>query len=252
MIVTRLKGGLGNQLFQYATTRNLAIKYSTDFYFDIEYFKKTKNGDLYLNKFSKTKLPLWEGKCGLARITDEFVYKNISDDVYLTGWWQSEKYFKDYEFAIKKELEFDEEIKKYIIEKYPFIEENSVSMHIRRGDYLLKQDQYPIPSIEYYKSAYDCLGNKDTKIFVLSDNINWCKENIKFDNIHYVEENNDIIDLCIMSMCRNNIICNSTYSWWGAWLNNHADKIVIAPKIWFGPALNLNDLDIVPNTWKKI
>jgi hypothetical protein len=172
--------------------------------------------------------------------------------VYLTGWWQSEKYFKENEIAIKKELEFSKEIKNYITEKYPVIKENSVSMHIRRGDYLLKQDQYPTPTFSYYKNAYDYLNNKDTKIFVLSDNINWCRENIKFDNVYYIEENNDIIDLCIMSMCQHNIICNSTYSWWGAWLNNHVNKTVIAPKIWFGPALNLDDSDIVPNTWKKI
>jgi hypothetical protein len=252
MIVTRLKGGLGNQLFQYATTRNAAIKHECEFYFDTSYFEKTKNGYLCLDKFDNAQLKFWKGKCGLPKFTDDFNFKEIPDHVYLTGWWQSEKYFKDIRDTLLEELDFSRQIKKYIIKKYPEIRENSVTMHIRRGDYVLKTDQYVMQTFDYYKSAYEYLNDKNIKIFILSNDIPWCKENLKFDNICYVEENNDIIDLCIMSMCNHNIISNSTFSWWGAWLNNNLYQTVIAPLKWFGPAMQINDSDIVPENWTKI
>lgn len=252
MIVTRLKGGLGNQLFQYSATRAVAVQHSADFYFDISYFQKTKNGDLYLNKFSNTILPMWEGKCRLPKFADDFNYKPIPDNVYLTGWWQSEKYFKPIEKLIRDELAFSQKTVEYVNKKYSFLKNNSVSLHVRRGDYIGKENEYPFPGIDYYKNAYDDINDKNVEVVILSDDIQWCKENFKFSNANYIEDETDIVDLCIMATCSHNVICNSTYSWWGAWLNNKPNKTVIAPKVWFGPAIENSDADIIPKNWKKL
>lgn len=252
MIITRLKGGLGNQLFQYATTRNLALLYNTDFYFDPSYFYKTKNGDVYLNKFPFAKVPLWTGKCSLLKCNDEFLYKLIPNNSYLKGWWQSEKYFIEHENIIQNELSFSPETKSYVLNNYPFLQQNTISMHIRRGDYINKPNEYPFPGLDFYHRAYEYINDKTANIVVLSDDISWCKENIKFPNVKFIEGESDIVDLCIMANCSNNIICNSTFSWWGAWLNKSQKKNIIAPKVWFGSAIKLNDSDIIPQQWIKL
>jgi hypothetical protein len=126
-----------------------------------------------------------------------------------------------------------------------------VSLHVRRTDYVTSNGYHPVQSIEYYKNAIDIIGDYDY-IFVFSDDIQWCKDNLKFKNMVFMEGFSDIEDLHIMSLCQNNIIANSSFSWWGAWLNIHPEKKIIAPTNWFGEQANLNTSDMIPSDWIKI
>ena len=120
--------------------------------------------------------------------------------------------------------------------------ENTCSIHVRRGDYLNSPNHHPTQNMNYYMRAIKEMP-KDSVFLIFSDDIKWCKEN--FPNLPekfiFVEGNKDYEDLHLMTHCKNNIIANSTFSWWGAWLNSNSDKIVVAPKKWFGPALKNND-----------
>jgi hypothetical protein len=102
--------------------------------------------------------------------------------------------------------------------------------------------------MDYYRNAIAEFSD-DTRFLVFSDDIQWCKENFKGDNFHFIEGEKDYVDLYLMSLCNNNIIANSSFSWWGAWLNNTPNKKVIAPKQWFGKAKQLNTKDLIPETW---
>ena len=113
-------------------------------------------------------------------------------------------------------------------------DENCVSVHIRRTDYLYVSQILPPLSIEYYNNALEETKNYD-KILFISDDINWCKDNFKLKKGYFVEEN-ELVSLKIMQYCQSNIIANSTFSWWGAYLNNNDNKVIM-PKIWFGPAV---------------
>ena len=127
--------------------------------------------------------------------------------------------------------------------------ENTVSLHVRRTDYVNLQNYHPIAAIQYYKDALDLIEHD--KVVVFSDDINWCKKNFKFNNMVFIEGNSNIEDLYLMSMCNNNVIANSSFSWWAAWLNKNEYKKIVAPKVWFGPAAP-SDKDIIPDTWIKI
>jgi hypothetical protein len=132
------------------------------------------------------------------------------------------------------------------MEKY----KDYIGIHIRRGDYLRFPDHHPILPIEYYKTAIDYF--KADNVFVFSDDIDWCKSNIIGDNIIYIENEKDYIEMYLMSLCENNIISNSSFSWWGAWLNENKNKKVIGPKLWFGNAIQFISDDIIPEGWIKI
>jgi hypothetical protein len=97
----------------------------------------------------------------------------------------------------------------------------------------------------------DIIGNYD-QLLIFSDDIDWCKNNLQFKNMVFIENQNTFEDIWLMSLCKHNIIANSSFSWWGAWLNKKSDKIVIAPNDWFGPNSNLNTSNIVPQTWIKL
>jgi hypothetical protein len=122
---------------------------------------------------------------------------------------------------------------------------NTCSIHVRRGDYIGLQNFHPVQPVSYYEEAVKIVGD-DKHFLIFSDDINWCKENFTFlKNKTFVLNNLDYEDLYLMSMCKNNIISNSTFSWWGAWLNRNENKQVIIPSKWFGISyshLNTNDL----------
>ena len=124
-------------------------------------------------------------------------------------------------------------------------------MHIRRTDYTTSNGYHPVQTVEYYKKALEIIGEYD-KLFIFSDDIEWCRNNLKFDNMIFIEGNTDIEDLYLISLCKHNIIANSSFSWWGAWLNKNPNKKVIAPSKWFGDMANLNESDIVPEGWIRI
>jgi hypothetical protein len=223
-------GRLGNQLFQIATTISTANRYNTE-----AKFYKWKYSDFFKNKIDQ----------GLNSdlIRDFFIYressfnyKNIENrgNMDLLGYFQSERYFMDNPEKVRYYFDFIDELNDGSIGQ----DFNSCSIHIRRGDYLNVSDYHPFPGMEYYKkSIYYMRDIGVNKFYVFSDDIEWCKNEFKeFLDLHYIEGNTNIKDLCLMSSCKNNIIANSSFSWWGAWLNKNTDKKIIAPKIWFGPA----------------
>jgi hypothetical protein len=160
----------------------------------------------------------------------------------------------DYRNEILKLFKIDDNTNQKIHDKYgDLLSLDTCSIHVRRGDYLALQNHHPIQSIEYYQNAIDIIGN-DKHFLIFSDDIKWCEENFGgLTNKTYITGNQDYEDLYLMSMCRNNIIANSTFSWWGAWLNKNEDKKVIAPKQWFGVSnSHLDTSDLYCKKWITI
>jgi hypothetical protein len=255
----KLKGGLGNQLFQWACGYKLSFDHEV--YFDNSFYAnksekeiKERNWKFDLDKILSQNIPLCNkdikkkfSEKTIRKIGDNFHFNNLKfDEKYnylLDGHWQSEKYFKNV-----KEKIYNMMIKKSFA-GFDFL--NSCSIHVRRGDYLNTPDIYPAQPIDFYKKALDIIQPKG-KIFIFSDDINWCKKNFKFKNMIFVEGNSNIEDLLCMSLCGNNIIANSTFSWWGAYLNQNKNKIVVYPDTWFGPAVRKSIKDLFPGNWIKI
>ena len=251
MITTKLQGGLGNQLFQWAATKALSIKHNTDYAFDFSYFNSNQ-WSLELNEFKKIILKQRNESISLNTVTDDFYFKKIENNSFLDGYWQSEKYFNEIDCLIREDLKIENNIKEYIVNKYSILNENTVSLHVRRGDYVNLQNFHPLQTIDYYKNAYDTINENSINVLILSDDINWCKKNIKFNNTLYIENETNIIDLYIMSLCKHNIIANSSFSWWGAWLNKNKNKKIVCPINWFGEKTNIYTGDIIPEKWVKL
>ena len=250
-------GGLGNYLFQIATAYAYSKKTNKNLIFN--------NNDIYIvhgsvdsykdNIFSNLIFEsLNENSFGKRYNELNFNFNEISNfdgDVYLNGYFQSEKYFKDYRNEILDLFEFDNQTKNFINEKYGDLLNNKIcSIHIRRGDYLRFPDHHPTQPLEYYVNALNEFDD-NTNFLVFSDDIEWCKINFSSinKNFTFIEGNTDYQDLYLMSICNDNIICNSTFSWWAAWLNNHEGKKVIAPKKWFGPDSPCNTNDLYCKSW---
>lgn len=282
MIIIKLIGGLGNQLFQYSLGRHLSIRNNAQLKLDVSGFETYK-----LHKYSLYNFNIVENFSSNEEVKklgiNNKILKNINnllplqyrkyikesgylfapmildlkDNVYLEGYWQSEKYFKDIEDAIKKEITLKVEVDELVQNLIDGTE--SVSLHIRRADYVTSPKAikvYSACSLEYYRQAIDIITKKisNPNFFVFSDDIDWAKKNLKinyplFFVDHGAEKNYE--DLILMSKCRHNIIANSSFSWWGAWLNNNSDKIIIAPKKWFNDN-SKNTSDLLPNNWIKI
>lgn len=185
---------------------------------------------------------------------------SIKNNSFVCGNFQSELYFKNIEQIIRNDFSFpkisDETNLKHL-EKIQ--NSNAVSIHIRRGDYVSIQknaQKFLALDLEYYQKAIDVLATKiaDPTFFIFSDDMNWVEENLKINFPKYYIKNNtakntSYIDMQLMSMCKHNIIANSTFSWWAAWLNTNQNKIVIAPKRWFQ---HLANDDLLPNTWVQL
>ena len=283
MVITKLYGGLGNQMFQYAAGRALALRNNDILKLDLSWFGHTgrnTNRPFKLRVFNievmepsreevKRLVPSnWKKALGLyghkmyikekGFAFDEKV-ASLSGDVYLDGYWQSERYFKDFEEEIRSAFTLREGMGSMAIVAADDIKRtsNSVSLHIRRGDYVedSKTNAYHgTCSPDYYKRAIGYVENSmgEVKLFVFSDDIEWAKEQDLFKGAVFVS-NTDIKDyeeLIIMSMCRHNIIANSSFSWWGAWLNGNTNKIVVAPEKWFNVEKDTSDL--IPQSWVRI
>ena len=246
-------------MFQYAYGKHLSYKYNTDIRFDIRFYvlNTTPKREFLLDKFTNTftntdiNVSLIEP---VYQIFDDFNYRELSNPVgcnyYLDGYWQSEKFFKESEHLIREDFRPSKEIVEKI-SNTPFLDTNTISLHVRRGDYITSNGYHPVQSIEYYQKAIEKIGKYDY-IFVFSDDIQWCKDNLKFNNMIFMDGFTDVEDLYLMSMCKHNIIANSSFSWWGAWLNSNPNKIVIAPNKWFGDRANLNESDIIPINWIRL
>jgi len=289
MIIVRLIGGLGNQMFQYAAARRLAHHYNTDLFLDVTGFASysLRKFELDIFKIRAKIAPPDLIKCVpfsrkdavhigirhffLGETIIQYVkeqtfdfYESVlflPDNVYLNGYWQSEKYFSEIVDIIRKEFSFvnpPSAINQELLEEIG--ECNSVSMHIRRGDYIsnpVTMEFHGALGIDYYTRALNLIRKKvkDPHIFVFSDDIFWVRKNLKTDiPIYFIDHNGaekDYEDLRLMSNCKHHIIANSSFSWWGAWLCNNSEKMIIAPKKWFN-APGINASDIIPDSWFKV
>jgi hypothetical protein len=244
IIFERLGGwGLGNSMFQIATTISIAKKNNTEYFFpDDCYFKKRYFDDLnncyfkhilpFINLKSLNNVFVKWGYGGVGYVEPPKIKNN--ENLIIDGFFQNEKYFSEYKDILIETFDIKEEYKKYIQEKYKeILNKNTCSLHVRRGDYLTAKEM-KILDIEYYKNAVKYFDN-DTLFLIFSDDILWCKNNLDFiENKHFIEENNDILELKLMSYCNNNIIANSTFSWWGAWLGKNTKVIMPNPQNnWF-------------------
>lgn len=243
MISCSLQGAIGNQMFQIAATYALAKRHGFECGFDLasytplQGFQGTKYADTVFRHVPKKynhefKYFYTEPSHAYAPIPGQ------DDMLIINSYLQSEKYFQDFEDDIRRLFDVP------ILAGY----ESLTSIHVRRGDFLAAPHVFPICSLDYYREAMEMIGGD---FVVCSDDIAWCRENFKGENIHFSPFFSEESDLALMKSCKNNIIANSTFSWWGAWLNPNPDKIVVAPKKWFqdgGPDAS----DIVPEYWNRI
>ena len=286
MIITRIIGGLGNQMFQYAYAKALEQKghevkidisafetyklhggYQLDKYnIDLDSSIKDENDKFYKNTFFYKVLRRF-GMDFSRRIKEKSLLFDkklleIDDNSYLDGYFQCEKYFKDIREIILKQFTINQDISNYTKEIKNKIQnsQNSCSLHIRRGDFVNSTNIniHGACDIEYYKKAMKYLEEKVVNInyFIFSDDIEWVKENLAIQNAIYIDSKEKRIpheDIYLMSLCKNNIIANSSFSWWGAWLNQNEKKMVIAPKRWFADdKLESQSKDIVCESWVRI
>lgn len=274
MIVIKLKGGLGNQLFQYAIARAFSLETNRSFQLDIsifEWYKLHNYGLYHFNIQPEFYTPESKWKMKLKKLFNKIVFYNEdhhtfnfnpnlihtkSDVLFLEGYFQSQKYFLKYEKEIRADFEIVSPLKQQTIEMVTYMKSvHAVSIHFRRGDYV-GNTMHDTDKTIYYKEAIKLIESKveNPVYFLFSDDITWVKENFTTNfETHYVDFNNastNFEDLKLMSSCKHNIIANSSFSWWGAWLNPNPDKIVIAPQKWFNDD-SLDYSDVVPQNWIK-
>ena len=242
-------GRIGNQLFQISASIGYADKWRIEWAVP----PNSVSPKHFPNYEFRNKLPVLKGNGEIrAQVIRENGHEyNLLPDpqrelIILQGYFQSSRYFSHCRQKILDAFGFN----------YEKID-NSSSLHIRRGDYLLYPDKHPVVTNEYvYKSVFYMMAQGIKKLIVFSDDIPYCKEVLNIFNdqldIEYSEGRNEVEDLEYMSSCSHNIICNSTFSWWGAWLNQNPDKIVISPQAneWFGSGnAHLNTKDLLCEGW---
>ncbi len=298
-IITHIYSGLGNQLFQYAAARSIALKCGTTLKLDTSDYATDPLTSFDLNKFciqasiaspdetifykqqpkgllQQLKFLQWRLQRPVLIKEQAFHFKNelatATKNTYITGHWQSEKYFLDIRPYLLTELEAKEkDTRRDLIQKTKAT--NSVAIVIRRGDFL-KYDHLNLygDNLSYYYQAIEKLKLQisDPHFFIFSDDIDWVKahlvvsEPVTYVSRQYPSKNGYVVnperhlDLMLMKACKHQIICNSTYAWWGAWLNSYEHKIVIAPRHWSKPGHKwtngkvIKQDDLLPETWIQL
>ena len=276
MLIVNLTGQFGNQMFQYALGRHLQLQGKKVLYYT-GYFRQHPEHDLALPRIFGLDLPEATSNQVLAcredrhRFIDrvrrkifgrnERVFSEVGSKSYqyrpdifdfkrglIDGYWQSEKYFNPIADTIIKDFTFLEvSVRNKLLAK-EMSEKISVSIHVRRGDYL---GGFPVMDENYFKLAMTYFTKKygDVHFYVFSNDIDWCRNHLKAERITFVDWNtgkDSPSDMWLMSQCKHNIIANSSFSWWGAWLNQNEGKVVIAPKTWFYHA---ETPDVYCNNW---
>lgn len=291
MIVMKICGGLGNQLFQYALGYALAKIRGQELVLDMDFYSEKANRkplilqcnitcntekgvspydssiqsfqhNKYYRQYHKIVKKLGIGTfryiCEVTPKYQEDVFTiPLKSFNYFDGYWQSSKYFEAYADELRQQF-----IPKVLSDKALELREllrdsPSVALHVRRGDYLTfpknpgPNDAMYLLDRSYYEKAIRKILqlSPDAEIYCFSDDIPWCQKEIVGPNIHYIERSCNLSDFeewHLMSVCKHQIVSNSTYSWWAAWLNSYKEKIVIAPDRWFG------NHDIFPDTWIRI
>jgi hypothetical protein len=267
MIITKIIGGLGNQCFQYAAGRHLAEIHRTEFKLDISEYEHYKPHAFSLNHFNIIEKYASSEEIAQMKYVKEKHFHfdpevlHLPDGIYLHGYWQSEKYFANISDIIRHELSVksalagrDEEMAGQIASC------ESVSVHIRRADYVTKAytELFDPCGLEYYSASIEHLSRlvKRPYYFVFTDDKAWVRENFTLPYpIIFVDHNGpakNYEDLRLMSLCKHNIIANSTFSWWGAWLNENPIKRVFAPQKWFSEKAYSSPKDLIPDSWIKV
>jgi hypothetical protein len=283
MVIVRIKDGLGNQMFQYAAARAASLRLSTSLELDLRFFSKLDNihyRPFKLHHFRTqikqakfvTMLPFTRKVQTVRRlVTGSYspgLFQEASmrfapevhelcGNVYLGGLFQCEKYFADYADVIRQDFQLKEELPENLLElKRQMSDKHSVSLHIRRGDYTTHPTNVYVLPLDYYERALEIMGRlcPDPVYYLFSDDPEWVKENLKMKNAVVVSGHDatDYQELKLMSCCSHHIIANSTFSWWGAWLNPSADKIVVAPEHWFRSDATLDASDVIPESWIRV
>ncbi|NNE32934.1 MAG: alpha-1,2-fucosyltransferase [Winogradskyella sp.] len=293
MIIIKLQGGLGNQMFQYAIARILGEIRDEEVLLDITSFEDNvkkpgytpRNFELNIfnnsykiadrkavNRFKKINvINRLKQKLGFSypqtyvetsfRFNEELF--SIENDIYLVGYFQSYKYLKNHEAFTRQLYSFQtnslSELNQNLLVKLKTLK--TVSIHIRRGDFVndkLTQAYHGICNLEYYIEAieYICSKHKNLTMVFFSDDMQWVRES--FNNFDYPKifvdfnsRKNNWVDMLLMSKCSHNIIANSSFSWWGAWLNTNPKKTVVAPKKWFTNE-DIDTSTLLPKEWKKM
>jgi len=253
-----LMGGLGNQMFQMSNCLSQSWDNGVNPIFSRNSWTPMQGNNTFtyidnvfrniqFNENLKTEIRINE---------NSYSYSNIvppkDKNVEFYGYYQSGKYFEKYQNKIKELFKPNDLFLNEISKKYPeILLDNTLSLHIRRGDYTSNSDIHPSIDITYINEALRTIGNYSF-IFIFSDDTEWVKSNLNFDNSIIVRGNRDFEDLWLMSLCKNNIICNSSFSWWATYLNQNPNKIVVSPSIWFGPRGPQDYYDIFEKNWIKI
>ncbi len=287
MIIVKLRGGLGNQLFQYALGRHLAILNQIPLKLDTSLLAKTTQWTyrcFALNAFNIQAAQATPQEIRQLAITVHPAMQQLGSllglmpptyfrepyfhfspavlsrrhALYLDGYWQSEKYFADISPILRSELTLRTSFSpRCQLTASMIVNGPSVSMHVRRGDYAIssKANRYlQLTDMDYYRQAVEYMAQiiPHAQFFIFSDDMEWVKAHLFLPfPTHYAEGNTACEDLILMAHCQHHIIANSTFSWWGAWLNPNPHKIVIAPQKWFSTE-RFNTRDLLPDSWIQL
>ncbi|MGH0033105.1 MAG: alpha-1,2-fucosyltransferase [Myxococcota bacterium] len=287
MILVRLRGGLGNQMFQYAAGLRLAVARGTQLkldlslleaphrfgarrFYELEPFRTGAEiaSAEEIGSFLRRSRSLWSRLRGRPRrlVRERHFHfdptvLDLPDGVCLHGYWQSPRYFADVEDRVRREFAFEKEPTGRNAELAAEIDAcTATSLHVRRGDYVSDpavQAMHGVCSLDYYRRAIRFVAERvtDPVFVVFSDDPEWTRANLDLGSAGILVDHNGpgrgFEDLRLMSRCRHHIMANSTFSWWGAWLNPSPDKLVVAPDPWFQDEAR-DTSDLLPEGWVKL
>jgi len=278
IIIIRLLGGVGNQMFQYALGRVLSLALNRQLFIETSLLEAAKSTPGFTAR--NFDLDMFDIRLDLLNIekhikVDDKIYsiteksfeydenlfelvKTIDHPVMLSGHWQSYKYLELFNKTIKKDFKLNLKLTEHWLELSRLISSTeSVMINVRRTDYLLKQDYHGVVTNQYLTAAINIIKTKITNpyFFIFSDDITWCKENIPLssniffvDNKYYDEKYQRYLQL--MCSCNHFILSNSSFAWWSAYLGSGKKSIVIAPKEWF--TVDINTRDLTPKSWIRL
>lgn len=256
LISCNFMGGLGNQIFQAAHAISQGLKHQRDVVF-VSHSWTPMQGRQTINYVSNIfrKLNFVDNLDNFEKVVEgpwEYsIVTPVENNTVFDGYFQSSKNFLGYDEIVRDTFQPTEEFENEMIQKFPQLkEENTLSLHIRRGDCFMNPDIHPIARESYIEKSLKKIGDY-SHVFIFSDDKDWVKENIKLENSIYVDDE-DYREIWLMSMCKNHIIVNSTFSWWGSFLNKNKNKKIVAPSIWFGPRGPRNYSDIYEPYWDII